>query len=236
MSGPVRVLVVDDQRVVRAGFAAVLGAEPGLTVAGQAGDGAEALRLAADPGTRPDVALMDLRMPGMDGIEATRLLTRLDPPVRVLVLTTFRRDEYVFAALRAGASGFLLKDCDPRELVDAIRAVAAGEALLAPAVTRRLVDAFRSGAVAARPRPAGDARLAALTPRETEVLRQVARGLANAEIARALGISRSTVKTHLNAVLAKLRLRDRAQAIVLAYETGLAGTAPEDDTAPDACP
>jgi DNA-binding NarL/FixJ family response regulator len=215
----VRVLVVDDQRVVRAGFAAVIEAEPDLTVTGQAGDGAEALRLVA--AQAPDVVLMDIRMPGMDGLAATRELTALDPPVRVLVLTTFRRDEYVFAALRAGASGFLLKDCEPQELVDAIRTVAAGEALLAPAITRQLINAFASGTVT--PRPAPDPRLAALTPRETEVLREVARGLSNPEIATALGIGRSTVKTHINAILSKLSLRDRAQAIIFAYETGLTG-------------
>ncbi|MEI5103483.1 response regulator transcription factor [Streptomyces sp. PmtG] len=214
----IRVLVVDDQAVVRAGFAAVIDAEPDLTVAAQAADGAEAVALAR--AHRPDLALMDIRMPGVDGLEATRLLTALDPPVRVLVLTTFRRDEYVFSALRDGASGFLLKDCEPQELVDAIRTVAAGEALLAPAVTRRLIDAFATGAVAARPRP--DGRLDALTGRETDVLRAVARGLSNSEIAQALGIGRSTVKTHVNALLAKLDLRDRAQAIILAYEVGLA--------------
>jgi DNA-binding NarL/FixJ family response regulator len=216
---PVRVLVVDDQRVVRAGFAAVIEAEPDLTVTGQAGDGAEALRLVA--AHAPDVVLMDIRMPGMDGLAATRELTALDPPVRVLVLTTFRRDEYVFAALRGGASGFLLKDCEPQELVDAIRTVAAGEALLAPAITRQLINAFASGTVT--PRIAPDPRLAALTARETEVLREVARGLSNPEIATALGIGRSTVKTHMNAILSKLALRDRAQAIIFAYETGLAG-------------
>ncbi|WP_172381930.1 response regulator transcription factor [Streptomyces sp. MNP-20] len=213
----VRVVVVDDQAVVRAGFAAVIDAEPDLTVTGQAADGAEAVELAR--AHRPDVALMDIRMPGMDGLTATRLLTALDPPVRVLVLTTFRRDEYVFAALRGGASGFLLKDCEPQDLVDAIRTVASGEALLAPAVTRRLIDAFAGGAVLARPRP--DGRLDALTARETEVLRAVAAGLSNPEIAQALGIGRSTVKTHVNAILAKLSLRDRAQAIILAYEVGL---------------
>ncbi|MDT0341959.1 response regulator transcription factor [Streptomyces litchfieldiae] len=213
----IRVLVVDDQAVVRAGFAAVIDAEADLTVAGEAADGAEALHLARD--LAPDVVLMDIRMPGMDGLSATRELTALDPPARVLVLTTFQRDEYIFAALRGGASGFLLKDCEPQELVDGIRTVAAGEALLAPAVTRRLVDAFKSGTVA--PRSQRDARLDTLTTRETEVLRQVARGLTNPEIAAALGIGRSTVKTHMNAILAKLGLRDRAQAIILAHEAGL---------------
>ncbi|MFF0728539.1 response regulator [Streptomyces sp. NPDC004134] len=214
----VRVLVVDDQAVVRAGFAAVIGAEQDLTVAGEAGDGAEALRLART--TAPDVVLMDIRMPGMDGLAATRELTALAPPARVLILTTFRRDDYVFEALRAGASGFLLKDCYPQDLLDAIRTVAAGEALLAPAVVRGLIDAFVSGAVV--PRAARDDRLDALTEREAEVLRQVAKGLSNPEIAAVLGIGRSTVKTHVTAVLAKLGLRDRTQAVIYAHETGLA--------------
>ncbi|GGO49228.1 response regulator [Streptomyces lasiicapitis] len=222
----VRVLVVDDQSVVRAGFAAVIDAEPDLTVVGQAADGAEALELARV--SRPDVVLMDIRMPGMDGLTATRLLTSAEPPTRVLVLTTFRRDEYVFSALRGGASGFLLKDCEPQELVDAIRTVAAGETLLAPEITRRLIDAFATGTVGPRARP--DGRLDVLTGRERDVLREVARGLNNPEIAAALGIGRSTVKTHMNALLAKLSLRDRAQAIIFAYEVGLAG--PGDPNSP----
>ncbi|WJV44360.1 response regulator [Streptomyces flavofungini] len=220
----VSVVVVDDQAVVRAGFVAVIDAEPDLAVAGQAADGAEALDVVR--ACRPDVVLMDIRMPGMDGLTATRLLTSAEPLARVLVLTTFRRDEYVFAALRGGASGFLLKDCEPQELVDAIRTVAAGEALLAPEVTRRLIDAFATGAVGPRARP--DGRLDVLTGRERDVLREVARGLSNAEIAEALGVGRSTVKTHMNSLLAKLSLRDRAQAIILAYEVGLVGPGDRD--------
>ncbi|WP_131739556.1 response regulator [Actinomadura roseirufa] len=219
----IRVLVVDDQAVVRAGFRAIIDGEPDLEVVGQAADGAEALRAAAE--LRPDVALMDIRMPGVDGLAASRELTALGSPTRVLVLTTFHRDEYVFGALRAGASGFLLKDCDPQELVDAIRTVAAGEALLAPAVTRRLIDAFAAGTVTRRsPR---DDRLDLLTARERDVLVQMARGLNNTEAAAALGIGTATVKTHVNAILGKLGLRDRVQATIFAYDTGL--VLPGDD-------
>lgn len=213
----IRVLVVDDQPVVRAGFAAIIDAEPDLTVVGQAGDGAEALRVL--PRCAPDVVLMDVLMPGMDGLTATRELTALDPAARILVLTTFRRDEYVFSALRDGASGFLLKDCRPQELLDGIRTVAAGEALLAPAITRQLIDAFATGAVVPRGRP--DDRLDRLTAREAEVLRQLALGLSNPAIAAALGISTATVKSHVNAILAKLGVRDRVQATIFAYGAGL---------------
>jgi DNA-binding NarL/FixJ family response regulator len=215
----VRVLVVDDQPVVRAGLAAIIDAEPDLTVVAEAGDGAGAVRLAARHA--PDVILMDIRMPGMDGLAAIRELAAQDTTARILVLTTFRRDEYVFAALRDGASGFLLKDCQASELLAGIRTVAAGDALLSPAVTRRVVDAFAGGAVAARPAP--DGRLRSLTGRETETLRHLAQGLNNAEIAAALGVTTATVKTHVNAILAKLGARDRVQATIIAHRAGLAG-------------
>ncbi|GAA4387897.1 response regulator transcription factor [Actinomadura verrucosospora] len=220
----IRVLVVDDQAVVRAGFTAIINGEPDLEVVGQAGDGAEALR--AVPRCRPDVVLMDIRMPGVDGLAASRELAATGSLARVLVLTTFHRDEYVFGALRAGASGFLLKDCDPQELVDAIRTVAGGEALLAPAVTRRLIDAFVTGAIS--PPSVPDGRLKALTPRERDVLVRMASGLSNTEISAALGIGTATVKTHVNAILGKLRLRDRVQATIFAYDAGLVrpGAAP----------
>ncbi|GAB3681907.1 response regulator transcription factor [Actinocorallia lasiicapitis] len=211
----VRVLIVDDQIVVRAGFAAVLGAEPGLTVVGQAGDGTEALRLAAE--LRPEVVLMDIRMPGVDGLTATPALVAQG--IKVLVLTTFRRDEYVFSALRAGASGFLLKDCEPQVLVDAIHTVAAGESLIDPSVTRSLIDAFVSGTVEVSPRVRE--QLASLTERELAVLREVARGHTNMEVAAVLGIRPTTVKTHVNAILGKLGLRDRVQATIFAYDAGL---------------
>ncbi|TMQ91562.1 response regulator transcription factor [Actinomadura soli] len=217
----IRVVVADDQAVVRMGFAAIIDEEPDLTVVGQAGDGAEVLRTVADH--PPDVVLMDIRMPGMDGLEATRELAVAAPATRVLVLTTFRRDEYVFSALRAGASGFLLKDCEPQELLDAIRVVAGGEGMLAPAVTRQLIDAFVAGSLRARPRP--DERLGLLTNREIEVLRSVAQGLSNAEIAASLGIGTATVKTHVNAIFGKLGLRDRVQATIFAYDMGLASPA-----------
>jgi DNA-binding NarL/FixJ family response regulator len=212
----IRVLVVDDQPVVRAGFAAIIDAEPDLTVVGTAADGGAALDLAG--GTAPDVVLMDIRMPGMDGLTATaRLTARPDGP-RVLVLTTFDLDTYVFQALRAGASGFLLKDALPTDLLAAIRVVAAGDGLLAPTVTRRLVDAFASGSLAP-PAPAAD--LSALTAREREVFSRIAAGLTNAEIGAELGVATGTVKAHVNALLAKLGVRDRVQATILAYDLGL---------------
>ncbi|HEY8340635.1 MAG TPA: response regulator transcription factor [Egibacteraceae bacterium] len=215
---PIRVLLVDDQALMRAGFRMILESEDDLEVVGEAGNGYEALELARR--TRPDVVLMDIRMPKMDGVEATRHLAGPDveDPVKVLILTTFDLDEYVYSALRAGASGFLLKDAPPDDLVDAIRVVAAGDALLAPSVTRRLLDEFAS-----RPDPSArpPAALERLTAREVEVLTLVARGLSNAEIAKELYVGETTVKTHVGRILAKLGLRDRVQAVVLAYEEGL---------------
>jgi DNA-binding NarL/FixJ family response regulator len=219
------IVVADDHEVVRAGFAAILDTQPDFTVLGTAADGAEAVRTCREQ--RPDVVLMDVRMPGMDGIEATRLLTAADAGPRVLVLTTFDLDEYVYDALVAGASGFLLKDVTAERLFDAVRVIAEGEALLAPAITKRLIGEFARQ----RPRPrdpkeAKDpgqdaAPLAALTPRETEVLRLIAGGLSNPEIAQRLVVTEETVKTHVSRVLSKLGLRDRTQAVVVAYESGL---------------
>ena len=214
----VRVAIADDQSLVRDGFRVQLGLASDMAFAGEASTGEQAVALAARE--HPDVILMDVRMPMLDGIEATRRITA-DPQtsdVRVLVLTTFDVDEYVFAALRAGASGFLLKDVTPEELLTAIRVVAAGEALLAPAATRHLVDAFVSRPSLGRP----DARLVdALTDREREVLRLVAQGLSNAEIAGRLVVSPATAKTHVSRILTKLGLRDRAQLVIAAYESGL---------------
>ena len=217
--GPVavRVLVVDDEALVRAGFRALVGSAPDLEVVGEASHGADAVRQAR--ALRPDVVLMDLRMPVMDGLEATRYLAGEPDGPRVLVVTTFDHDEHVFQALRAGASGFVLKDTPPERLLEAIRVVAAGESLLAPSVTTRLVAAFvRQGASV--PAPDGD-RLAGLTEREREVLALVARGRSNAELAAELGVEVTTVKTHVSRLLTKLGARDRAQLVVLAYETGL---------------
>ncbi|MFE7171228.1 response regulator [Streptomyces sp. NPDC057616] len=216
-----RVLVADDQLLIRAGLVGLLRAAPGVEVVGEAGDGAEAVALAAD--TRPDVILMDIRMPGMSGIVATReiLATAPEPAPRILMLTTFDLDEYVYGALRAGASGFLLKDSSPERLLAAVAAVSGGDALFAPSVTRRLVEAFaqRGGGANDSAQPPAD--LAALTTREVEVLRLIAGGLSNADIADRLYISEATVKTHLNRTMAKLDLDSRAQAVVVAYETGL---------------
>jgi DNA-binding NarL/FixJ family response regulator len=212
----ISVLLADDQPLLRRGFRMILEAEPDLTVAAEAGDGAAAVDLTRRHA--PDVVLMDIRMPGTDGIEATRRITAAHPDVRVLVLTTFDLDEYAFGALRAGASGFLLKDVRPAELVAAIRTVAAGDAVVSPRVTRRLLEEY------AQVLPASGDRypqLAALTDREREVLVQVARGLSNAEIAASLYVSEATVKSHVGRILSKLALRDRVQVVVLAYESGL---------------
>ncbi|EXG80233.1 response regulator [Cryptosporangium arvum] len=216
MSDSVRLVIVDDQAMVRQGFAALLDAQPDFTVVGQAADGAEAVSLTRR--VRPDVVLMDVRMPVMDGLEATHRILRADDTPRVLMLTTFDLDDYVYAALRAGASGFLLKDAPMADLVQAVRVVTAGEALLAPSVTRRLIADFARRPATHRARPE---RLRVLTPRETEVLVLIARGLSNGEISATLVVAEQTVKTHVGRILAKLDLRDRAQAVVLAYETGL---------------
>jgi DNA-binding NarL/FixJ family response regulator len=211
-----RIVVVDDQDVVRAAFEVLLATQPDFVVVGSAADGEQAVRICRD--LRPDVVLMDIRMPGIDGIEATRrLLTDPEPP-RVLILTTFDLDEHVYDALDAGASGFLLKDATAERLFDAVRIVAAGEALLAPTVTRRLVAEFARMRVRRRE---PDAALQTLTTRETEVLRLIAEGLSNPEIAARLVVGEETVKTHVSRVLAKLGLRDRTQAVVVAYESGL---------------
>jgi DNA-binding NarL/FixJ family response regulator len=213
----VRVLLCDDQALVRSGFRMVLEAREDMEVVGEAEDGAGALELAAR--CRPDVILMDVRMPVMDGVEATRRLARTGTSARIVILTTFDSDEYVYEALRAGASGFLLKDVQPGQLVDAIRVVARGEALLAPTVTRRLLDRF-AHTLPDRTRTAPGA-LAELTERELEVLTLLASGLSNAELAERLFLSETTVKTHVSSILRKLGLRDRVQAVVLAYQAGL---------------
>ena len=220
-----RVLIVDDQSLVRAGFRMILESEPEIEVVGEAADGLTAVLAARE--TRPDVILMDVRMPNVDGLEATRrLLEGKDAGPRILILTTFDLDEYVYEALRAGASGFLLKDTPPEQLVEAIRIVAGGDALLSPVVTRRVIAEFvrRPPAAALQPAPGLDE----LTARELEILRLMARGLSNAEIAAEAFVSETTVKTHVARILMKLRLRDRVQAVVFAYEHGIvqAGEAP----------
>jgi DNA-binding NarL/FixJ family response regulator len=214
-----RVLIADDDALMRAGLVELLTADPEIQIVGQAATG----RQAAEQARRltPDVVLMDVRMPDLDGIGATRELTRTAPGVRILILTTFEQDDYVFGALRAGASGFLLKRARPEELIAAVHTIAAGEALLSPSVTRRVIDRM-----AQQPSPelADQARLEALTPREREVLACIARGLSNREIAAALVVEESTIRTHVKRILMKLDLRDRVQAVIFAYETGLNGT------------
>jgi DNA-binding NarL/FixJ family response regulator len=214
----IRVLVVDDQELVRTGFCVILDAADGITVAGEAADGRQAVQAAAD--LRPDVVLMDVRMPELDGLEATRQITGGDRATgpKVVMLTTFDIDDYVYDALRAGASGFLLKDSPRQDLIAAVRTVAAGNALLAPTVTLRLIDAFARRPTHALPAPS---RLASLTGREREILLCLARGLTNAEIAADLVVTEATVKSHVGNLLAKLGLRDRVQAVILAYETGI---------------
>ena len=218
----IRVLIADDQALVRSGFRMIVEARDDLEVVGEAENGAQAIELARE--LAPDVVLMDVRMPVLDGVEATRRLLEAGSEARVIILTTFDLDEYVFEALRAGASGFLLKDVQPAQLVEAIRVVASGEALLAPSITRRLLDRFAASFDASeRGTPS---ELDSLTPRELEILRLIAGGLTNAEIARELFVSETTVKTHVSSVLRKLHLRDRVQAVVLAYEAGLVRPGP----------
>jgi RNA polymerase sigma factor (sigma-70 family) len=210
------ILVADDQALVRVGLRKIMNNEPGLEVVGEAGDGEAAV--AAAQRLRPDVVLMDIRMPALDGIEATRRIVRQNADSRVLMLTTFGLDEYVYEALRAGASGFMLKDAPPEEIIDAVRIVARGDALLAPSVTRAVVEAFaRQPSLAARPPEA----LTQLTPRERDVFDLLVNGLSNPEICRELGISEATAKTHVARVLQKLNVRDRVQAVIYAYESGI---------------
>ncbi|GED09751.1 response regulator [Cellulosimicrobium cellulans] len=224
---PTRVLLVDDQALLRMGFRMILAAEDDIEVVGEAGDGETGIAQAA--ALRPDVVLMDVRMPGTNGIEATERIVAAQPESRVIILTTFDLDEYAFAALRAGASGFLLKDAKPGELVGAIRAVASGDAAVSPRITRRMLEMFsgqlpQEGTNAPAPAQTGlhDPRLAELTARELEVFEALGEGLTNAEIAERFVLSEATVKTHVGRVLGKLGLRDRVQAVVLAYETGVA--------------
>ncbi|HET7407063.1 MAG TPA: response regulator transcription factor [Mycobacteriales bacterium] len=216
MTADIRILIADDEAIVRDGLRTILDLEDDMTVVGEAADGAQAVTAARE--LSPDVALVDIQMPGLDGIEATRQMLRAPNPPRVLVLTTFDRNEYVYEAMKAGASGFLLKDARRHQLTDAVRTVIRGETLLAPTITRRLIEEF-----CARPSPATTTppALAELTPREVEVLTLIARGHANAAIAAELVVAESTVKTHVARILAKLHLNDRAQAVIAAYESGL---------------
>ncbi|KHL04412.1 response regulator [Sinomonas humi] len=217
-----RLLLVDDQPLLRVGFRMVLESEEGIEVVGEAGDGAEAVRLTRE--LAPDVVLMDVRMPRMDGIEATRLIAAAQSPARVIILTTFDLDEYAFAGLQAGASAFLLKDVAPAELVQAVRLVASGDAVVSPRVTQRLLETYvraRAGGGGRGLEAQPDPLLRDLTPRELEVLHAICEGLSNAEIARRLYLSEATVKSHVRRILSKLHLRDRVQAVVYGYETGL---------------
>jgi DNA-binding NarL/FixJ family response regulator len=232
----IRILLADDQELMRMGFRMVIDSQPDLSIVGEAVNGQEAVAAAAE--LSPDVVLMDVRMPELDGIEATSRIVRADDRVRIIILTTFDLDEYTYAALRAGASGFLLKDAPPDDLLSAIRAVASGDAVIAPSVTRRLLSAFVQHLPEPdMPEPAGHADLERLTPREREVLLEVARSHSNAEIAEHLVLSEATVKTHVGRILAKLSLRDRVQIVVFAYENGLVRPAidvgPAGDRQPD---
>ena len=221
VSGPISVVLADDQALMRMGFRMVLEAEDDINVVGEASDGTAALAQAK--ALHPDVILMDVRMPGMNGIEATELIARECPGTRVLILTTFDLDEYAFAGLRAGASGFLLKDTRPTELAEAIRTVASGEAVVSPRITQRMLEMFAGSLPSseAPAQPSSDPRIDSLTPREKEILVLMSQGMSNAEIAAHLVVSATTVKTHVGNVLAKLDVRDRVQAVVVAYETGL---------------
>ena len=220
VSGPISVVLADDQALMRMGFRMVLEAEDDINVVGEASDGTAALAQAK--ALHPDVILMDVRMPGMNGIEATELIARDCPGTRVLILTTFDLDEYAFAGLRAGASGFLLKDTRPAELAEAIRTVASGEAVVSPRITQRMLEMFATSLPnSGTPAQASDPRIDSLTPREKEILVLMSQGMSNAEIAEHLVVSATTVKTHVGNVLAKLDVRDRVQAVVVAYETGL---------------